>query len=106
MTMPPSRITSMACSMDANMLTAAPAGGGGDGPHPEGTASPSPDEQPLDVLGDHVGFEVDAVARLPDSERGDLQRVRDEPDPETPRAGTSTTVRLTPSTVTEPFGTR
>jgi hypothetical protein len=105
-------MTAMASSMLANRLTAAPPGLlGGRGRRPpdvRGVRGRAAGEQPLDVLGDHVGLEVDAVADVAGAERRDLEGVGDQPDPEPPRSGSrrSTTVRLTPSTVTEPFGTR
>src|SRR4051794_11244773 len=39
-------------------------------------------EQSFDVLGEHVGFEVDGIAGLLGAQRGDGQRVRDDGDVE------------------------
>ena len=69
-------------------------------------------QQPLDVLGDHVDLEVDLVADGDRAESGPGQGLRDqahlEPAVRVVRAGTGfsltpDTVRLTPSTATEPF---
>ena len=61
-------------------------------------------EQPLDVLREDVDLEVDAVAGRLGAERG--QRERWDERIEKASSATSTTVRLTPLTVIEPFSTR
>ena len=64
-----------------------------------------PGEEAFDVLGGDVDLEVDAVAGLAAAERGDRRGVRDDGDGEVVVDAASTTVRLTPSTVIEPFST-
>ena len=61
--------------------------------------------KPLDVLAEHVGLEVDAVAGLSPPSVGHLAGVRNQRRPRRRRRRTPVTVRLTPSTAIEPFST-
>ena len=80
----------------------------GDGPldvaEPGHRSSPVGDrsQQPLDVLGEHVDLEVHRISDRPGAQRGARQRLRDQADGE-PSPAIAVTVRLTPSTVIEPF---
>ncbi len=63
-------------------------------------------QQPLDVLGEHVDLEVDGRARGHRAEVRALERLRDQRHLEAVARTGALTVRLTPSTATEPFSTR
>ena len=59
-------------------------------------------QQPLDIAREQVDLEVERLARRELAERRDFERVRNEVDANV-APSTSLTVRLTPSSVTEPL---
>src|SRR3954452_14297920 len=72
----PRAMAATAFSISVNGISVLPLVGGGGGVR---------GEQAFDVLGEHVDFEVDGIARLLGAERGDGERVGDDGDVE--RAG-------------------